>query len=120
MAQNPHSSPLCVRDRLLARSAHPFAAPHIAVPQWALTSYSHGAGAKFLTNEEAQSVGELNMRHSHATHDLYNRIRDGNAPEWTWYVQTMPVSADPAEVGFDPLDDTKVRSPTPLISRCLH
>lgn len=70
----------------------------------------HGAGAKFLTNEEAQSVGELNMRHSHATHDLYNRIRDGNPPEWTWYVQTMPVSADPAEVGFDPLDDTKVTS----------
>ncbi|CAL5220763.1 g2827 [Coccomyxa viridis] len=65
-------------------------------------------GAKFLTNEEAQSVGELNMRHSHATHDLYNRIRDGNPPEWTWYVQTMPVSADPAEVGFDPLDDTKL------------
>ena len=65
-------------------------------------------------------MGELNMRHSHATHDLYNRIRDGNAPEWTWYVQTMPVSADPAEVGFDPLDDTKVRSPTPLISLCLH
>ena len=55
-------------------------------------------------------MGELNMRHSHATHDLYNRIRDGNPPEWTWYVQTMPVSADPAEVGFDPLDDTKVTS----------
>ena len=53
-------------------------------------------------------MGELNMRHSHATHDLYNRIRDGNPPVWTWYVQTMPVSADPAEVGFDPLDDTKV------------
>ena len=55
-------------------------------------------------------MGELNMRHSHATHDLYNRIRNGNPPEWTWYVQTMPVSADPAEVGFDPLDDTKVTS----------
>ena len=45
------------------------------------------AGAKFLTNEEAQTVGELNMRHSHATHDLYNRILEGNPPEWTWYVQ---------------------------------
>ena len=45
------------------------------------------AGAKFLTNEEAQMVGELNMRHSHATHDLYNRILEGNPPEWTWYVQ---------------------------------
>ena len=32
-------------------------------------------------------VGELNMRHSHATHDLYNRILEGNPPEWTWYVQ---------------------------------
>ena len=66
------------------------------------------AGAKFLTNEEAQMVGELNMRHSHATHDLYNRIRDGNFPEWTWYVQTMPVETNPADIGFDPLDDTKV------------
>lgn len=53
-------------------------------------------------------VGELNMRHSHATHDLYNRIRDGNFPEWTWYVQTMPVETNPADIGFDPLDDTKV------------
>ena len=32
-------------------------------------------------------MGELNMRHSHATHDLYNRILEGNPPEWTWYVQ---------------------------------
>ena len=62
-----------------------------------------------MTNEEAQSVGELNMRHSHATHDLYNRIRDGNPPEWTWYVQTMPVDTNPEDIGFDPLDDTKVR-----------
>ena len=54
-------------------------------------------------------VGELNMRHSHATHDLYNRIAEGNPPEWTWYVQTMPVDIDLAEVGFDPLDDTKVK-----------
>ena len=58
-------------------------------------------------------VGELNMRHSHATADLYNRIQEGNPPEWTWYVQTMPVDAEPSEVGFDPLDDTKV-----IVRRC--
>ena len=56
------------------------------------------AGAKFLTNEEAQMVGELNMRHSHATHDLYNRILEGNPPEWTWYVQVSHTSQFSAHV----------------------
>lgn len=53
-------------------------------------------------------AGEKNMRHSHATHDLYNAIAEGDYPEWTWYIQVMPVETDPASIGFDPLDDTKV------------
>lgn len=62
-------------------------------------------------------VGEKNMRHSHATHDLYNAIASGDFPEWTWHVQVMPVDTDPASIGFDPLDDTKVHPPLGLV-RC--
>ena len=57
-------------------------------------------------------AGEKNMRHSHATHDLYNEIANGNHPEWTWYVQVMDPATEPESLGFDPLDDTKVRVPT--------
>ncbi len=32
-------------------------------------------------------VGKDNMRHSHATHDLYNAIDQGNFPEWNFAVQ---------------------------------
>ena len=32
-------------------------------------------------------VGEDNMRHSHATHDLYNAIDEGNFPVWNFAVQ---------------------------------
>ena len=61
-----------------------------------------------MTDDEAVMAGEKNMRHSHATHDLYNAIAEGDYPEWTWYIQVMPVETDPASIGFDPLDDTKV------------
>ena len=50
---------------------------------------------------------------SHATHDLFNHIAEGDFPEWDLQVQTM----DPAQqldFDFDPLDATKVRQP----SRC--
>ncbi len=61
-----------------------------------------------MTDDEAVMAGEKNMRHSHATHDLYNAIAEGDYPEWTWLIQVMPVDTDPASIGFDPLDDTKV------------
>ena len=32
-------------------------------------------------------VGKDNMRHSHATHDLYNAIDEGNFPVWNFAVQ---------------------------------
>ena len=32
-------------------------------------------------------VGKDNMRHSHATHDLYNAIDAGNFPVWNFAVQ---------------------------------
>ena len=40
-----------------------------------------------MTDEEAKMVGEDNMRHSHATHDLYNAIDEGNFPVWNFAVQ---------------------------------
>lgn len=49
------------------------------------------AGAKYLTDEEALAVGKDNMRHSHATHDLYNAIDRGEFPEWEFAVQVPPL-----------------------------
>jgi len=42
-----------------------------------------------------------------STADLYDNIKDGNFPSWTWYVQVMP-EADAANYRFDVLDITKV------------
>ena len=61
-----------------------------------------------MTDDEAQNIGEFNMRHSHATHDLYNAIADGNYPKWGFYIQTLD-PADEHSLDFDPLDCTKVR-----------
>lgn len=49
-----------------------------------------GVGAKYLLDDEAKMVGEDNMRHSHATHDLYNAIDSGNFPTWNLNVQVSP------------------------------
>ena len=51
---------------------------------------SVGVGAKYLLDEEAMMVGKDNMRHSHATHDLYNAIDSGNFPTWNLNVQVSP------------------------------
>ena len=60
-----------------------------------------------MTDDEAQSTGEFQMRHSHATHDLYNAIADGDFPEYDFYIQTLD-PADELNLDFDPLDCTKV------------
>ena len=65
------------------------------------------AGVKFMTDDEAQSTGEFQMRHSHATHDLFNAIADGDFPKYDFYIQTMD-PADEMSFDFDPLDCTKV------------
>ena len=64
-------------------------------------------GTKFMTDDEAQSTGEFQMRHSHATHDLFNAIADGDFPEYDFYIQTLD-PADELSLEFDPLDCTKV------------
>ena len=35
-----------------------------------------------MSDDEAQMAGEKNMRHSHATHDLYNHIGSGKTANW--------------------------------------
>ena len=60
-----------------------------------------------MTDDEAQNIGEFNMRHSHATHDLFNAIADGDYPKWGFYIQTLD-PADEMSLDFDPLDCTKV------------
>ena len=63
-----------------------------------------------MTDDEAQSTGEFQMRHSHATHDLYNAIAAGDYPGYDLYIQTMD-PAQEASLDFDPLDCTKVSHP---------
>ena len=45
------------------------------------------AGAQYMNDEEAQAAGQNNMRHKHATHDLFNHIGAGKEAIWvslTW------------------------------------
>ncbi len=71
-----------------------------------------------MTDDEAQSTGEFQMRHSHATHDLFNAIADGDFPKYDFSIQTMD-PADEMSFDFDPLDCTKVIfSSLPHLSWC--
>jgi catalase len=68
------------------------------------------AGLKTMTDEEAMTVGGVdagNMRHSHATHDLYNAIADGNYPQYNFYIQTL-TAEQAQDLEFDILDCTKL------------
>lgn len=68
-------------------------------------------GAKYMTDDEAVQAGENNMRHSHATHDLFNWIGAGKEATWDFFIQTMDMQeGDSGKFGFDPLDCTKVHS----------
>ncbi|CAN6646724.1 peroxisomal catalase A [Trichomonascus vanleenenianus] len=62
-------------------------------------------GIKNLTNEEAGKLSAENP--DHAQEDLFSAIKEGNAPSWTVYVQTM--TAEQAEKQpFSVFDLTKV------------
>ncbi|NGZ74335.1 catalase [Saccharibacillus alkalitolerans] len=62
-------------------------------------------GVRTLTPDEARQVQGEDF--SHATRDLFDRIEEGNFPEWTLKVQFIhPENIDDYE--FDPLDPTKV------------
>jgi len=64
-------------------------------------------GQKQLTRQEANRLGGEDPDYS--KRELYEKIEAKEYPEWTAYVQTMqPEEADPAKLGFDPFDVTKV------------
>ena len=63
-------------------------------------------------------AGTLNMRHSHATHDLVNAIAEEDYPSWTLEVQTMDPVAEES-LDFDPLDCTKVSLLPPCLDVCI-
>ena len=53
-------------------------------------------------------VGEDNMRHSHATHDLYNAIDSGNFPTWNLNVQVSPGECCGFEFDFGMSRDVEI------------
>ncbi|MCP1308680.1 catalase [Paenibacillus tyrfis] len=62
-------------------------------------------GVVNLSADEAREVQGRDF--NHATRDLFDRVRDGNFPQWALHVQLMPPE-DLDRWGFDPLDATKV------------
>jgi len=76
--------------------------------------YKTDQGIKnFVGNEAA----EMTLKDKDfATNDLHNRIKEGNFPSWTWYVQLMPIE-DADTYRFDVYDITKIwpHSDYPLI-----
>jgi catalase len=62
-------------------------------------------GVKSYTAEDAANIQATDLG-SH-TRDLYDAIARGDFPEWELCVQMME-DGDHPELGFDPLDDTKV------------
>jgi catalase len=69
---------------------------------------SKAEGEQYMDDEAAVNAGENNMRHSHATHDLFNHIGAGKEAIWDFFIQTMDIAeGDSGKFGFDPLDCTK-------------
>lgn len=62
-------------------------------------------GVKSMTEEDAARIQAHEL--GHATRDLHDAINRGDFPEWELRVQIMTDEEHP-ELGFDPLDDTKV------------
>lgn len=62
-------------------------------------------GVRSMTGADAAAVQANDL--GHATRDLHDAIDRGEYPEWELVVQMMSDDDHP-ELGFDPLDDTKV------------
>ncbi|HEX2315169.1 MAG TPA: catalase [Thermomonospora sp.] len=62
-------------------------------------------GVRSMTEEDAAAIQAHDL--GHATRDLHEAIERGDHPEWELLVQVMTDEEHP-ELGFDPLDDTKV------------
>jgi len=64
-------------------------------------------GQKQLSRQEAVELSGENPDYS--KQELWEKIERGEYPSYTAYVQVMePEEADPAKLGFDPFDVTKV------------
>jgi catalase len=64
-------------------------------------------GQKQMTAAEATRMSGVDPDYS--KRELYEALEKGEETEWTAHVQVMePSEADPAKLGFDPFDVTKV------------
>ncbi|HEY9290552.1 MAG TPA: catalase [Microlunatus sp.] len=72
---------------------------------WVKYHFHSEQGVVNLTNDEAASIGaqdpDVHRR------DLFNSIKNGEAPIWNLFVQVMPF-ADAADYRFNPFDLTKI------------
>ncbi|WP_119730387.1 catalase [Thermomonospora amylolytica] len=62
-------------------------------------------GVRSMTEDDAAVIQARDL--GHATRDLHDAIDRGDHPEWELLVQIM-TDEEHTELGFDPLDDTKV------------
>jgi len=69
---------------------------------------------KTLQGVENLLDGDITDKHLHFsqhTKDLYEAISTGKFPKWELYVQRLPLHPNLEELGFDPLDVTKLWPP---------
>ena len=72
---------------------------------WVKFHFKTDQGIRFLTSEEAASIGGRNPGYHHK--DLYDAIEGGEFPSWSVKVQVMP-EPEAATYRFNPFDPTKV------------
>lgn len=72
---------------------------------WVKFHFKTQQGIKNLTNKEAEEIIAKD-RESHQR-DLYNSIKKGDFPKWTFQVQILPEN-EVDKLGFNPFDLTKV------------
>ncbi|MCO5553169.1 hypothetical protein L7F22_006690 [Adiantum nelumboides] len=72
---------------------------------WVKFHFLSNQGIKNLTHEEAIKIAGINP--DYAIEDLFQNIKNGNYPSWTFSVQVMPLE-DALNYKWDPFDLTKV------------
>jgi catalase len=72
---------------------------------WVKFHFKTDQGIRFLTSEEAASIG--GRQPGHHQKDLYDAIEGGDFPSWSLNAQVMP-EQEAAAYRFDPFDLTKV------------